>query len=266
MRFIYTRWFLILSGILVVILIGLVMQIKGWLNPIEYVLLQAPRPVIAAVNWVTRPIATTINTLSSLPSLVNENNQLAQEVTDLRQQLVDYNQVKSENSILKDELQFVAKAPYNLQPCTILSADNQTSSDVINLNCGEVTGIRTGQAVIAKGYIIAKVVHVGKFTSAAVLITNAQQTVDARLSKNETEGIVKGSFGSGLVFDLVSQSAEVTQGDLIVTAGINPEIPRNILIGEVGQELSGPNDLFKQLTVTSPVKVHTIDHVFVVKP
>lgn len=266
MRFIYSKLFLAFAGILLVIFVGLVMQSQGWLQPIEYVLLQAPQPVISAVNWVTRPIATTVNTLGSLRSIVAENNNLQAKVVELQQNQIELEQLRQQNQILKDELGFADRADYELQPCTILSADPQGTTDVLNLSCGDETGIVAGQAVVAQGHLIAKIVHVGSFNSAAVLITNAQQTVDAKLSKNNTEGVVKGSFGSGLVFDLVSQSAEVSSGDLVVTAGIDPKIPRDILIGEVGQQLSGPNDLFKQLTVVSPVRVHALDNVFVVKP
>lgn len=266
MRFIYSKIFLIFVGVLVAVFIGLLMQAQGWLQPVEYVLLQAPQPVIRGVNVVTRPIATAVRTLGSLRGLVQENSELQQRVISLQESQVEFDRLASENEILKEELGFVGRTEFDLQPCRILSLDTQQSSDVINLNCGSEAGIEEGFAVIAKGHIFAKVVFVGNLTSSAVLLTNAQQTVDAKVSKNDTEGVVKGSFGSGLLFDLVSQSAEVGQGDLIVTAGIDPKIPRNILIGEVGQQLSGPNDLFKQLTVLSPVKVNVIDHVFIVKP
>lgn len=266
MRFIYSKYFLLFVGIIVIIFIGLVMQTKGWLQPIEYVLLQAPRPVVKSVQWVLRPFATVATTLGSLHGIVDENTRLSAEVSELRQQQVLLEQQKMENQLLKDELNFKSRSAFNLQSCTILSIDAQNTTDVINLNCGSDNGVQAGQAVVSQGHLIAKVVHVGNLTSSAVLITNAQQSVDAKLSKNNVEGVVKGSFGSGLVFDLVSQSAEVAAGDLVVTAGINPLIPKNILIGEVGQQLSGSNDLFKKLTITSPVKTHAIDYVFVVKP
>jgi rod shape-determining protein MreC len=134
------------------------------------------------------------------------------------------------------------------------------------LGCGSDTGIKVGQAVISQGYLLAKIVYVGSQTSTAVLITNNQSSVDAKISKNNVEGVVKGSFGSGLVFDLVSQSAEVNENDLVVTAGIDPNIPKNILIGEIGQTISGNNDLFKRMTLVSAVRPNLIDYVFVVKP
>jgi rod shape-determining protein MreC len=266
MRFIYTKTFLIFSGVLVVITIALVLQLKGWLAPVEYLFLQLPRPAIIAVNTVLRPIQTVVGTVTALPELVTSNAQLTTEVGELKQQLVAMEQLKIENELLKNELEFRSKAPFNLEPCTVLSMDPQNTTDAIVINCGVDNGIKAGQAVMSNGYLVAKVVYVGEYSSTAVLITHSQSVIDAKAAKNDTEGVVKGSFGSGLVFDLVSQAAELAAGDLIVTAGINPEIPKNILIGQVDQTLSGDNDLFKRLTLVSPVKAHRLDYVFVVKP
>lgn len=266
MRFIYTKTFLIFSGALLLVLIGLVMQVKGWLGPIEYLFQQVPKPAAEAVSAVIRPVTTVVSTLGSLRTIVNENHSLTQEVSDLKQRQVVLEQLRNENELLKNELDFRNKSAYQLAPCTILSRDPQNISDALILDCGEDSGIKVGQAVISNGYLVAKVVFVGRLNSTAVLITNSQSSIDAKLSKNNVEGVLKGSFGSGLVFDLVSQSADVVPGDLVVTAGIDPDIPKNILIGHIGQQLSGANDLFKKLTLVSPVKSHALDFVFVVKP
>jgi rod shape-determining protein MreC len=266
MRFIYTKTFIIFATVLVGIFIALVMQIKGWFSPIEYLLLQLPRPAITAVNAVIQPIATISSTLTHLPELVRENAMLQSKNTELTQQLVELEQLRVQNETLRSELGFVKKAPFSLEPCTVLSVDPQNTSDAIVLNCGEDTGIQPGQAVVSNGYLVAKIIHVGKFNSTAILITSSQSSVDAKSSRSDSEGVVKGSFGSGLVLDLVSQSADIKSGDLIVTAGINPQVPKNILIGYVDQVLSGDNDLFKRMTLVSPIKTYRLDYVFVVKP
>ncbi len=266
MRFIYTKTFFIFSGVLVVIAMALVMQLQGWLSPLEYLLLQLPRPATAAINAVIRPIQTVSSTVTGLPALVQENGRYAAEINQLKQRLVELEQLRLENELLKSQLNFQTKSNYNLQPCTVLSLDPQNTSDAIVLNCGEDSGIRVGQGVVSNGYLVAKLVDVGKYNSTAVLLTNNQSAVDAKASRNDTEGVVKGSFGSGLVLDLVSQSADIVPGDLIVTAGIDRDIPKNLLIGQVDQVLSGENDLFKRLTLVSPVKSHRLDYVFVVRP
>lgn len=265
MRFIYSKTFLVFATVLMLVVIGLVMQAKGWLQPIEYALLQAPRPVAAVVRAISEPVHTVFSTLGSLRSVVRENAALHSQVTQLQQQQVQFDKFRTDNELLRNELKFKAQSKLVLESCTVLSIDPQELSDAMVLSCGQEQGIQVGQAVVSQGYLVAKVVYVGSYTSTAILISNAQSSIDAKLSKNNTEGVVKGSFGSGMVFDLVSQNADVTGGDLVVTAGINSRIPKDILIGEVGSVLSEPNDLFKKMSVTSPVRMRSLEFVFVVK-
>ncbi len=265
MRFIYSKPFYIFAGLLVAILLGLVLQTRGWLQPIEYAFQQAPRPVVSIVKSIADPIHTLFTTLKSLRSVVHENGELHNKIATLQQQQAIFDKIQRENDLLKQELNFKKQSDLVLESCNVLSIDPQELSDAMVLSCGSGQGIKVGQAVLSNGYLIAKVVYVGNYTSTALLISNAQSSVDARVSKYNTEGVVKGSFGSGMVFDLVSQSAQVNPGDLVVTAGINSKIPKDILIGEVGQILSGQNDLFKKMSVTSPVRTRSVEYVFVVK-
>ena len=263
-KFIYSKTFFALAIALVVVLIALVMQFKGWLQPIEYALLQAPRPISNVVRGIAQPFKTFFSTIGSLRSLVRENATLQAQVITLQQQQVQLDKLKTDNDLLREELKFKGQSKMSLQSCTVLSIDPQELSDAMVLNCGKEQGIQEGQAVLSQGYLVAKIAYVGSYTSTALLISNGQSSIDSRLSKNNTEGVLKGSFGSGMVFDLVSQNTDMNSGDLVVTAGINSLIPKDILIGQVGSVLSGPNDLFKRVSVTSPVRQRAVEFVFVV--
>ena len=212
-RFIYTKTFFAFAIALIIVLIGLVMQAKGWLQPIEYALLQAPRPISSTIRSIADPIRTFFTTIGSLKSVVNENAELQAQVVSLQQQQVQFDKFKTDNDLLREELKFKAQSKLALEPCTVLSIDPQELSDAMILSCGKEQGIQEGQAVISQGYLVAKVVYVGSYTSTALLISNSQSSIDARISKNNTEGVVKGSFGSGMVFDLVSQNNSYRMGN-----------------------------------------------------
>src|SRR6185503_10041230 len=121
--------------------------------------------------------------------------------------------LKLENELLRKEFDYQQRSPYQLQPCSVLSIDPQELSDAIVVACGEDDGVKEGQAIISEGFLVGKVVFVGSHTSTAVLVTNAQSAIDARLSKSGVEGVVKGSFGSGMVLDLVTQNVDMNPGD-----------------------------------------------------
>jgi rod shape-determining protein MreC len=265
MRFIYTKTFAVFALCLIIIVIGLFLQVKGILQPIEYALLQAPRPVISAARAITSPVRNFFGTLFTLRSIVRENGELTAKVAQLQQQVVTVDQLTAENNALKKELGFVQSSGLDLQPCNVLAADPEALSDAFVISCGEAEGIEEGQAVVSEGYLVGKILHVGKFTSTALLITNANAAIDGRLSKGDIEGVIKGSFGSGIVLDMLSQNAEVNKGDIVVTAGINNQVAKNIVVGEVGEVLSKPNDLFKKVSIVTPIRFHDLSNVFVVK-
>jgi cell shape-determining protein MreC len=77
---------------------------------------------------------------------------------------------------------------------------------------------------------------------------------------------VKGSFGSGVVLDLIPQNSMINKNDLVVTAGISDKVPKNILIGSIGETISRQSDLFKKAALVTPVKFHDLEFVFAVIP
>ncbi len=265
MRFIYTRAFAILFVCLVVLVMGLFLQVKGYLEPVQYVLLHSPQPVIRIVKGVTDPVQNFFGNLFTVRKIVSDNTRLTAQVAELQTKVAGFDALKSENEAFKKELGFVQASPPGLQPCTVLSSDPENLTDTLVLNCGKDKGITEGQAVIAQGYLVAKIIFVNQSTSTALLIINSQSTVDARISGTDTEGVVKGSFGSGVLLDLVSQNADLKKGSLIVTAGINSSITPNIPIGQVGDTISKPNELFKRASIATPVRFHEIYYVFVAK-
>ncbi|MCL5775333.1 MAG: rod shape-determining protein MreC, partial [Patescibacteria group bacterium] len=133
------------------------------------------------------------------------------------------------------------------------------------LNCGSADGVQEGQAVISQGYLVGKITYAGKTTSNALLAVSSKFSTDARLSQTNATALAVGSFGSGLILDQLAQTQNLQKGWQVVTAGINQRIPKNLLIGEVGDMLSSGSDLFKRASVVSPIDFDNLEFVFVVK-
>lgn len=269
MRFIYSKVFLWFSICLVALAALLFFQSRGWLSPFEYAVAQAPRPLSSLVSGIVRPVKNFVQTVGSLRKLAGENTRLESELLSARQKAADSDRLRTENDLLRRELAFKQKTNLTLHSCTVLSRDPEQLSDALVIDCGEEQQLKEGQAVLSQGYLVGKVFHVGKFSSTVFLITNAQSSIDVQVSvpnADRVTGIVKGSFGSGIIIDLVSQNSPLNQGDLVTTAGISGAIPKDILIGQVGQSLSKPEDLFKKASISSPVDFRNLDFVFVVQP
>jgi rod shape-determining protein MreC len=265
MRFIYTKAFAIFSVCLIIVTIFVFFQTKGWVDPIRNTVLQSPRPVIILVKNITLPIKNFFSTLYQLNKITKENSDLLERVTQLQQNLVEYQQQARDNESLRKNLGFVQTTKLPLISCIVLSENAFGLINSLILNCGSDEGVTAGQAVVSQGYLVGKILYVGKNSSTVLLSTASDFSTDAKISQANTNAIVKGSFGSGLILEQVPQTADLQKGWLVVTAGINQQVPKNILIGQVSDILSGSNDLFKRAALTSPVDFGNLGFVFVVK-
>jgi|GEM_PF-645020 len=265
MRFIYTKSFIIFSACTVLLAFFLFLQVKGWLDPVRNVFLQAPRPVVYLVRNTTAPVRNFFSTIYHLHRLVDENAALTKKVYGLEHDLVLLDQTQKENEALRKELGFAKNFSQQLIPCSVISKNPFGFTDSFVMDCGQDRGVVEGLAVVSQGYLVGKVVYSSKNSSTALLVTSSRFSTDARLSKTGKEAVARGSFGSGIVLDQLSQGDAVEKGWLVVTAGINEMVPKDILIGEVGDVISDPGDLFKKATLLSPMDFNNLDFVFVVK-
>lgn len=264
MRFIYTKIFAIFSLCVVTVFILALMQIKGWLDPVKYVFLQAPRPVIYVVEHITVPTKNFLSTIYNLRQIVSENSKLSNQVLELQQQLSELQQEHRDNQALRKELGFAENSKFKLIPCTVLSQNPFSLSDFLTVSCGRDAGVSEGDAVVSQGYLVGKVVYTSKLSSTMLLVTSSQFSSDAKLSKLGSDGVVRGTLGSGIILDQLPQNIQINRGDLVVTAGINEKIPKGLLVGTAGDELSSQSELFKRVTLLSPIDFNNLAFVFAV--
>jgi rod shape-determining protein MreC len=266
MRFIYTKAFAWFAVCVVIITALVFLQVKGWLGPIKTVFLKSPQPVIAVTKRIVSPVKSFFSTIYRLRNIAADNVKLREKVAGLQQSLVDFDKEQKENETLRKELGFFKNTQQQLIPCTVLSQNFFGLAEAIVLDCGLEKGVAEGQVIMAQDYLVGKIIYAGKGFSTALLAISSQFSTDAKLSKTGANAIVRGSFGSGLILDQLPQNANVEKSWLVVTAGINDKIPKNLLIGEVGDVISGSNDLFKKTTLLSPVDFDNLEFVFAVKP
>ena len=226
MRFIYTKTFAIFAACVAILALLMFFQTKGWLDSFRITALQAPRPVVAVAQAITLPVKTFFSTIYQLGKISRENSRLRAQVISLQQNLVQYQEEAGENQALRTELGFVKTAKQALVACTVLSTNPFGYSDSVILNCGSGDGVSEGQAVIAQGYLVGKIIYAGNSSSVALLATDPDFSVDATVSQTAVHGIVRGSFGSGMVLEQVPQNSDLQSGWLAVTAGINPQVPK----------------------------------------
>lgn len=244
----------------------IILQVSGFAQVFDRVFVVYPSVAMAPFRSAAQSVRTAFRNVFSLRSVYVENAELKARVQELEQKVAGLESVAAENETLRQTLRFTARPQVGLVPCTVAGRDPEGLTQTLLLSCGGAQGVAVGQGVVASGYLIGRVVLVTQSTATVRLVTASTTTLDARIASRNVSGVLKGSFGSGLLLDFVPQTAEVRTGDLVTTAGINERIPADILIGSVAEARKEQGALFYAITVVSPVDLRDIRFVHVLKP
>lgn len=243
----------------------IVFHIRGWSKAPESAIAETPRPFVYILSGIGHSFTSFFSYFSSVTKVKNDNAQLADKVRTLQQENIILQQFKLENEKLKKELGYRDNSKFSLIPGTVVGMDPTGYSQSVVLNIGSSNGVRNGAAVLSEGVLIGKIISTESFTSKVLLITDPESNIDAQISPTGDNAIVRGSYGSGIIVDMVSQNVKLNKGDEVVTAGLNADLPKGILIGSIGELQSQKNDLLQKATVVSSTDLKNLNFVSVIK-
>jgi len=99
---------------------------------------------------------------------------------------------------------------------------------------GLTQGVRSGMPVIDGSGVVGQVTNVGTFTSEVTLLTEKGQSVPVMLVRNGVRAIISGSGKDGsLEVPFMPVSADIQNGDLFVTSGIDGTYPPGLVVAQV---------------------------------
>lgn len=203
--------------------------------------------------------------VSSIGTLKRENERLLRENMELRAQSALLSERERENESLRAEIGLSPRERFRLVAAEVIGREGGNSSGSLTVNVGEREGIRPGMAVVVgRGVLIGRVRDVGPVSSGILTLFHPESTVNAVESATEAQGIVRGEYGLGLLFDMVLQSDAVGEGDEVVTSGLGGDLPSGLLIGTVTKTESSADRLFQRATLASPARLDRARAVFIV--
>lgn len=240
---------------------------------------------IGALLWVERYIAFVFNPLEKIffsqavkiselytkdddeLILAAENKSLTEQVQTLLQQNISLHILQDENEALRKQLQFYEKYNYQKQLGNVIGKTTHTDqTQFITIDLGSTKGVAVNQPVIAgEGVIIGKVIDVADNISHACIITDKNcHIAAATATSNSLSGITQGDLGLTVNMDFVPQNEVMNIGDIIITSGLEPAIPRGLIVGKVQEIKDEPNNLFKTAVINPEIDLNTISIVSII--
>lgn len=133
----------------------------------------------------------------------------------------------------------------------VLVRTSRFSNEELLIDRGSDDGIlRLDPVVSGDGIFLGVINEVFKSTARVALVTNADSVVGASLLDGVgTTGIVSGGNGALVVFGFVPRDTDVSVNDVVITSGIDPGVPRGLVIGLVNSIEQDENAPFLHLFV-----------------
>ncbi len=146
----------------------------------------------------------------------------------------NYN-LKFENSLLKAKVNFIENNKYRLVSTRVIGKNSDATDQSLIIDIGSKNGIKENQpVVIMDGIIIGIVKKANPDTSLVRLLNDNNLKIAATIINNKNSlGVVEGGYGLSIRMKLIPRNEVVMVGDQVITSGLEKDIPRGLLIGEV---------------------------------
>jgi rod shape-determining protein MreC len=205
-------------------------------------------PVRVLVDFPFRTWQSVSDSFSYRETLIAENEKLRRERLEAEFRLQRLAAIEAENVRLRELLDSTARVGSRALIAEILSVDLDPYRQRFDLNRGLVDGVYVGQALIDAQGVVGQVVRVGPLTAEAVLITDADHAVPVSVNRNGVRTIAVGTGDSGrLRLPYLTNNADVTVGDLLVSSGLGGVFPAGYPVGKIVEVRLRPDQAFAEI-------------------
>jgi rod shape-determining protein MreC len=246
----------------------------GPLHDVQSVASTAMHPFEVGAERIARPFRDAYGWLSDLFNAREENQQLKEQIEQLRNQAIQNStaatQLKRLQALLDYRQSDEFPADYDAVGATVLADPPNAYEQSIIVSVGSEDGVRMNAPVVTDEGLVGKVTKVMPEQSKVALLTDKENAVSAYDVRTEAYGVIRHGAGSGdaLLLDRVPKQERVQRNDLVVTSGrrfgLLPSIyPRNIQIGYVTSVGQTDIDVNQQIQVDPFVDFDSLDSVLV---
>jgi rod shape-determining protein MreC len=173
---------------------------------------------------------------TSQSALRSENEQLRAEQLKLGQQSQVLQALSAENAQMRLLMEAKAKLPRDAVFAEILYTARDPFSRKVFIDKGRQSGIKPGQAVVDHIGVIGQVTRVHPLLAEVTLVTDKDQAIPVQVVRNGLRAVAFGG-GDGTTLDLryMAANAEIQNGDLLVTSGIDGTYPPGLPVARVAR-------------------------------
>ena len=199
---------------------------------------------------------------SSQSTLQRENDALRSRLLHSSRDLLTLETLASENDNLRRLLEARARAPRDTTLAEILYSGRDPFARKVVIDKGTGAEIRPGQAVMDDTGIIGQVTRVFPMLAEVTLITDKEQATPVQVVRNGLRAI---AYGDGATLDLrfMAANADIQNGDILVTSGIDGTYPAGLPVATVQEVERNAAFMFARISAQPAAGVNRYRQVLV---
>ncbi|MGE4403201.1 MAG: rod shape-determining protein MreC [Desulfobulbus sp.] len=261
---------IVLAGVLLTLALIFLVSTLGsqQFGSLHKLVLEAVGPlqkVVAIANsTVDRFKSEYVDILQDSLRLREENKRLVQQLQENEVLLNKSREAMATNASLRKLLEFKNTLGHQSSvAATIIGKDPSAMFRSIIIDQGSNNGIAKGDPVVNSEGVVGQVFAITPNYAKVLLAIAPSSAIDVLLQKSRVRGILKGDGTLIYKLEYILKTAEVEEGDHVVTAGYGGIFPTGLPLGVVSKIIKKPRGMFHEIEVIPSVDYQKLEHLLI---
>lgn len=257
------------SRLLIVFVLSLALLVSDGLyslfTPVRSVLTTLVSPIQYIASLPASMLNASTNRIISQEQLIAEKDLLIQQMMALQADNQRYQSLLAENEQLRKLLDAPLQTALPKTVAELMAVDNNPYSLQVLINKGSLSGVYNSQPVIDDKGIVGQIVDVAQTTSRVLLVSDLSHAIPVRILRNNLRLIAN---GSGELNELnvrhVAHSADIAEGDILVTSGLGNIFPEGYPVGVIASVVRDEGQPFATVKATPLARLDRLRYLLLI--
>ncbi len=191
---------------------------------------------VPRMDWAMAPVtglARMADEFQSYQRLYEQNQELRQELQDLRAWREAAVQLEEENARLRDLARLQLDPELTYVTGVVMADSGSPFRRSVLLNVGARDGILDGWATMDGLGVVGRISGVGQSTARVILLTDSNSRVPVTVQPAGGQALLMGDNSAAPMLEFIEDPEDITPGDRVVTSGDGGLFPSGLLVGNV---------------------------------
>ena len=199
----------------------------------------------------------------SLRDVRAENDALKAQLAEAQVQLQEQRALADRSKGLLATLELRDRSNLKTIAAEVIGAGASMDFKTVTIDKGTSDHVGPDMAVMAPSGVVGRVVVPSARAAKVQLLTDRSAAAGVLIARSRSQGVVVGTGDELLRMEYVSEVADVTVGDSVVTSGIDGIYPKGYVVGTV-EAVEKSGNSYKQILVRPAVDFSSVEEVLVV--